>query len=258
MADDSVGERLQAGLVAAFTRVFAALDDARIESRSGYTLLMCPDLPLPQFNGVWAQRDGGAAVAELGAALSEVEGLGLPFWLQTRVGRHPLVEQEAARLGLGLAEQVSGMVAASADLMPSPPGGVGIEIECVADGERLGQALAVAEAGFETPAGTLAPLYTERLAATPGMVFYLGSVDGEPVSTALGCRCNDTVGIFNVATLPDHRGRGCGTALSARATGDGFAGGARLALLQSSAEGASVYRRVGFDSIETYNLFTRG
>jgi predicted GNAT family acetyltransferase len=57
--------------------------------------------------------------------------------------------------------------------------------------------------------------------------------------------------------MPDHRGRGHGAALTARVVQHGFADGARLAFLQSSLLGHSVYRRLGFRDVEEYTLLTR-
>jgi predicted GNAT family acetyltransferase len=59
------------------------------------------------------------------------------------------------------------------------------------------------------------------------------------------------------ATPGEHRGRGYGAALTAAAAQGGFASGADLAWLQSSAMGLSVYRRLGFREVERYVLLTR-
>lgn len=256
MSERDPASRLHEGLVAAFTVIYGGLDGARVQTTPDYAVLVCPTLPLPQFNSLWVGCDGEASVAALSTAVREIETLGLPFWLQTRAARHPLVEAEAARLGLELVEQIIGMVAIPVGLAVAPADE--IVIERVLDVEMLAAAAWVAETGFEVPAGMLGPLYGERLAATPGMAYYLGLLDGEPVATALGSLCGDSIGIFNVATLPGHRGRGFGTALSARAVHDGFDRGARLAFLQASGTGESVYRSLGFSAVETYRLFTSG
>jgi GNAT superfamily N-acetyltransferase len=242
-------------MISAFSAVCTALEGARVETHPAYLLFVCPQVGLPQFSGVWAERDGGEAVADLGWALSEIERLGMPFWLQTREGRHPLVEEEAGRLGLELADRFSGM-AASASAVATPPMST-ISIERVTDREGLSQAAQVADAGFEVPPGTFAPLYDQRVAETPGIAYYVGRLHGEPVATALHVLHADAVGIFNVATLPGCRGRGFGSALTARAAQDGCALGARLVCLQASPLGEPVYRRMGFRSVGTYNLFTR-
>ena len=85
----------------------------------------------------------------------------------------------------------------------------------------------------------------------------VGRVDGEIVATALGITIDGVTGVFNVATLPAHRGRGHGAALTARVVEDGFESGATLAYLQSSEMGHSVYRRLGFRDVEEYTLLTR-
>jgi N-acetylglutamate synthase len=226
--------------------------DARFERREGYDLLVFPDVPLPQFNSVWPRDD--AAASSLSAALEEIEALGLPTSVQVRRGRTPEFEAEAKRRGLTEEETVPGMAATAAELdgreVPE------LEIVRVATADGLAQALAVAAAGFETPPDVLAPLYLLELGAVEGLAYYLGRVDGRDVSTSVGYTLGDTVGVFNVATPPEHRGRGYGAALTAEAARQGFAAGARLAWLQASTMGLSVYSGMGFREVETYVLLT--
>src|SRR6476659_7421379 len=89
------------------------------------------------------------------------------------------------------------------------------------------------------------------------MSCYLGRVAGRDVSTSVGLTLGNDVGLFGVATPPEHRGRGYGAALTAAAARDGFAAGADLAWLQSSRLGLPVYRRLGFREVETYVLRSR-
>jgi N-acetylglutamate synthase len=103
----------------------------------------------------------------------------------------------------------------------------------------------------------LAPLYLLETAAVDGLSYYLGRVDGKDVSTSIGLMLGDSVGIFNVATPPEHRGRGYGAALTVEAARQGFAAGVGLAWLQASAMGLSVYRALGFREVEDYVLLTR-
>jgi predicted GNAT family acetyltransferase len=90
-----------------------------------------------------------------------------------------------------------------------------------------------------------------------GVSCFVGRVDDEVVVTALGITIDDVTGVFNVATMPEHRGRGHGAALTARVVHDGFERGARLAFLQSSALGHRVYQRLGFRDVEEYILLSR-
>lgn len=255
MTGASEAVRLQGALVSAVAALCEPIDGAYVERRAGYVFLTCPPVPFPQLNGVWAEEDGGNAVADLAGAVSDIDALGLPFWLQTRIGRHPLIEEEATRLGLTRIEQIPGMAATTSDLTELPE--TEIAIERVADLSQLSQAQAVAESGFDAPSGSMAAFYTEGVAAAPGVSYYLGYAAGEAVSTALGFLGGDTIGVFNVATPPAHRRRGHGAALTARVVKDGFEFGARLAWLQASRQGEPVYRRMGFRTVETYNLFAR-
>ena len=87
-----------------------------------------------------------------------------------------------------------------------------------------------------------------------GARWYVGRLDGTVVSTALGVTTERATGIFNVATLPEHRRRGHGAALTAR---DGFADGAGLAHLHASPLGSPVYGRLGFRHVEDYVVQAR-
>jgi N-acetylglutamate synthase len=56
---------------------------------------------------------------------------------------------------------------------------------------------------------------------------------------------------------PEHRGRGYGRAVTAKAVADGFEAGADLAWLQASQLGQPVYRAMGFRQVETYLVLGR-
>jgi N-acetylglutamate synthase len=245
-------------LVESFRSLFARLEGARFEERAGYLFLVCPRLPLPQLNGVWASgsEQEQAAVGELAGAIAEVEALGLPCWVQTRAGdATPALEMEARHLGLTSEESVPGMVVTADDLQEvcGPP----VEITYLADAAFLTEAQTVAGEGFEVPPHVMAPFYTPQIAATPGLSIYLGRVAGQPVSTATSFRSGDSVGIFNVATPPTYRRSGYAAALTIRAARDAFDAGANFAWLQSSPLGNSLYRRIGFQQVETYTLLSR-
>jgi GNAT superfamily N-acetyltransferase len=246
-------DRMHEALRTMTENLCSVFDEARFERRDGYDLLVFPDVPMPQFNCVLPLDDSAAPA--LTEALAEIEALGLPSSVQVRRGRTPAVEREAGRLGLTNEEPIPGMVATTDDLAaPELPE---LEVVRVETADGLAQALAVASAGFGAPADLLAPLYLLELAAVDGLAYYLGRVDGRDVSTSIGYTLGDTVGVFNVATPADHRGRGYGAAMTAVAAQEGFAAGADLAWLQSSAMGLSVYRRLGFREADEYVLLTK-
>ncbi len=112
--------------------------------------------------------------------------------------------------------------------------------------------VSIASAGFDAPAALFEELVSEPLFALPGFRAYVGSSHDEPVTTALAMTEKDHVGVYNVATLPAHRGRGYGAAVTAQAVLDGFASGASFAVLQSSDAGFAVYQRLGFRTVESW------
>ena len=239
-------------LCTAFERLSTAIEGARFERRPGYVWFVVPPVPIAQFNGVWPTDDSAADA--LGDALGEIRELGLPYSVQTRQGRTPAFERAARDLGLTGELELPGMVARPNELH----GQVEVEAEIIrvvtADG--LAQALATAAAGFGAPPDLLAPIYLQEVAQLDGFSHYLARAGGVDVSTAVGYLLDGTVGIFNVATPPEHRGRGYGAAVTLAAAHDAFERGADLAWLQSSAMGHSVYQRLGFRDVERYVLHT--
>jgi ribosomal protein S18 acetylase RimI-like enzyme len=249
-------DRLHAGLVRAFAAVLPHIEGAWIEERPGYAWSACPAIPVPGFNGVLVDS-GNAPVSldDLRRAVEAVEGAGVPCWVQLRAGTTEGFGDAVGGLGFDLEDTIPGMALGSGELVGGPA--TTLEVTRVEDAVGLRVAAEVAGAGFEVPEALFAPIYAPRIAALPGVAVYVASVGGVPVSTAIGYTVDGSVGIFNVATPPAHRGHGYGRAVTERAIRDGFAAGADLAWLQASAMGESVYRAMGFRQVETYVVFGR-
>lgn len=113
----------------------------------------------------------------------------------------------------------------------------------------------LAAAGFQAPADVFLGLMTPAVIGRPGVRTYVGKVAGEPVVTGVGICLENHVGVFNVATLPAHRRRGYGAMITGRAVRDGFDRGARWAWLQSSPDGYSVYEKLGFTTLESWECW---
>jgi ribosomal protein S18 acetylase RimI-like enzyme len=248
-------DRLHQGLIRSFAALFGRIEDARLEDREGYRLVVCPRVPVPGFNGIWADGADEPAVHELERAIAEVEGLGGPCWIEVRAGRTPAVEQAARRLGFTHEDSIPGMVVRPAEIAVVP--GPELEVTRVRDAAGLAVAGTVAAAGFEVPPDLFAAFFTSHVAAMPGLSIYVAHAQGRPVSTATAWVGDGGIGIFSVATPPEHRGRGYGSAITARAVEAGFASGADLAWLQASPLGEPVYRAMGFRQVETYLILGR-
>ena len=126
-----------------------------------------------------------------------------------------------------------------------------VSIDIVADGQ-LHDYFDVLCRGFD-----IDPSFVERF-SDPSMyraeevVAFMATIDGTPVATSLTFLHGDVAGIYNVATLPAFRGRGLGTATTAAAAAWGRDRGASVAILQATAMGYPIYRRMGFRSVVPY------
>jgi ribosomal protein S18 acetylase RimI-like enzyme len=232
-------------------RMYAAVDGARFERRSDLIVLTCPGVPIPQFNGAWVVDDSEAAVDALAEAVAEVEATGARPWVQTRSG-HERTRRRALELGLRQSLSSPGMLMEPGDLV-EPSAEIVIGLVGDSDADAASEILAISF-------GATKEIYESvcRLLQSANEVsWYAGRVCGAIVSTAIGVTAEGATGVFGVATAPEHRGRGYGAALTARAVRDGFSAGSALAYLQASEIGHGVYRRLGFRDVEEYVLMTR-
>ena len=85
---------------------------------------------------------------------------------------------------------------------------------------------------------------------------YVGYVDGVPVATAATVACGDTIGVYNVATLPDHQHRGYGEAVMRHALAEAERERpARPVVLQSTEAGLRLYERMGFRTVARFSVY---
>ena len=77
------------------------------------------------------------------------------------------------------------------------------------------------------------------------------------VATSLLFLADGLAGIYCVSTLPDERGKGLGAHATAEALRAAQRQGYRVGVLQSSAEGHSVYRGLGFSDVGGVPIFVR-
>ena len=78
---------------------------------------------------------------------------------------------------------------------------------------------------------------------------YLGHLDGQPVATATVLYSDGVAGIYNVATLPESRGRRMGSMITAAPLIDAHERGYIVSILHSTQMGYNVYKRLGFEEI---------
>ena len=131
--------------------------------------------------------------------------------------------------------------------------------ERVSDTEVLREYIEVMRAGFELPELTSEVFFEAFTAAgvteESPLRSYIGRLDGEAVATAVLLMEAGVAGIYNVATLPKARRQGLGAAVTLEALRVGRELGYRIGVLQSSAMGFGIYRRLGFEQYGTYTVY---
>jgi GNAT superfamily N-acetyltransferase len=127
---------------------------------------------------------------------------------------------------------------------PLPPG---FGARRVADEAGRRDFMAVCAVAFGTPAETMEQLTPSLACMTdPDIAFFVGSCEDLPVATAMMSRSGRTAELAGVATLPSHRRRGLGTAITAAALQEGAARGCTNAVLRSGPMSFALYQRMGF------------
>jgi GNAT superfamily N-acetyltransferase len=137
------------------------------------------------------------------------------------------------------------------------PARKGLEVRAVDGPDALEAFRRTAFAGFGLPPGAARLFLTEQLAARPDVTFLLGRIGGEPACTSALVSSGPVAGIYWVATLAEHRGRGLGAAITWAAVEAGLERGCRFASLQASQMGAPVYARMGFATPVHYVRYAR-
>jgi hypothetical protein len=86
---------------------------------------------------------------------------------------------------------------------------------------------------------------------------YIGFLSGRPVATSVLVPAAGLAGVYAVSTIPDARGRGIGAAMTAVPLIEARAQGYRMGILQATAMGHAVYRRLGLRDVCEYRCYAQ-
>jgi GNAT superfamily N-acetyltransferase len=213
-------------------------------------------LPATVFNRAFLKEPGGDLAAAFERAEAYFERAKLPFAFTVRSDREAACAEALVAAGYERQEEMPGMV-----LLPIRDGSQpieGLEVREVATRQDLESFQETALEGFGFPRQLGRLFITEQFLEKPGAKLYLGLLHGEPVCTSSLVPTPGIAGIYWVATLPEHRKRGLGEAITWAAVRGGMESGCATASLQASEAGAPVYARMGFTTPIHYVKYGRG
>lgn len=205
-------------------------------------------MPVAFFNAAWPGEDAPAAALE--AAVARLRETGLPYIVHVPSGAEAH-SRVATEQGLTLGGRLP-CYAIEPGPVADPPAELRIERVSRANIDAFRVATAT---GYGMPAPLVDQFYPDALVDHPRIRGFVGWVDGRPVGASLASRTGDTVGIYSVATVPEARGRGIGTAMTWHLLRDAEPGWT-LAVLQASAMGKPVYERMGFKLVREFDEYT--
>ena len=219
---------------------------------------------IPDLNRVMAaSSDRLPSLDLIDAVLARLRGYpAIAWWIPPGPFQAELEARLATRgLGVNPADPVAPGMHMDLAALPAAEPIPGVEIERASTGEAAIEAARTSGAGFEMPSAV-----TDQMAGIfrrmgdrpdgPGR-YFVARLDGRPVAAAIGVVDGDAVGIYNVATIPEARGRGIGRAVTLAALIDGRARGATMAVLEASPMGRPVYERLGFRDVGETRVLVR-
>jgi GNAT superfamily N-acetyltransferase len=133
----------------------------------------------------------------------------------------------------------------------------GLEIRPVVDAAGRAAFAHVNAIAFRIPFEWCRELYDVEALWDGSFFGYVGFVGGDAVSTSATLVAADAVGVYAVATLPDHEHRGYGEAMTRHALAlAGEKAGTELSILQATAAGLPLYRRMGYDVVTHFTVYS--
>jgi GNAT superfamily N-acetyltransferase len=94
-----------------------------------------------------------------------------------------------------------------------------------------------------------------KLPDEPVPLRWIGRIGGTVVATSRVSIGAGVAGLYAISTLPAHRGRGYGRAMTLAALRAAASLGHRIGVLQASEKGLGVYKRLGFRELFTYEVW---
>jgi len=174
-------------------------------------------------------------------------------WIERPVRRR--LTQTCARFGLHFSSELPGMIAAELSLpkrtLPD------LEFRRADGPSGLSDFRTVGEVCFRVPPKWFAEVFHDDAGADyPEFAGWVGYSAGLPVATAAAVLSDDAIGLYNIATIPEYRGKGVAEAITrhvAAVTRD--TAGPLPFVLQSTSMGYRMYGKLGFREVTRILVF---
>lgn len=254
LAPEEIIARADANYFASFAAMAARAARGEVRARAGLLIVSTGTL-IPALNAAFATRRPDDPDDAVRYAIAYYDAARLPFVFRVRDGVDAPFERAAEAAGFAYSDSVPAM--ALTELAPPGQRAAALEVRAVRDEEDVDAFVNVQATGFDMPGDIARAILSPALLEIPDTHLYVGHAGGEPVAASALMMTHRVAGIYNVATLPEHRGNGFGEAITRHAVAEGFARGALIASLQASEMGRPVYERMGFKLVAEYRTFVR-
>lgn len=209
---------------------------------------------------VHADLDPSGADAVAAESLHRMRAHGVPGTWHVGPSMRPAdLPERLLAAGFAFGGSEPGMAVDLHALRPGGPAPAGLTIERVRDGAELATWSAALARGFgegEREATWVDGVYLGfGFEANSPWRHYLARLDGEPVGTSTVFLGAGVAGSYFVMTVPEHRGRGIGAAVTLAGLYEARELGYRIGVLGSSTAGHSVYARIGFRDYCTIDMY---
>jgi GNAT superfamily N-acetyltransferase len=236
--------------------------DAEIRDLPGVSLIFC-GLNYAAFNAALLAQPLDGDAQELGRLIDvsaqhfDARSLRWTYWLCTDFLNQPL-RREAPKVfkrhGLRQLTEAPGMYAAHlAPAMRSLPA---LEVRPVADEPTRAAFAEVMSTAFDIPHSVCISVYGAERAWKGTFQGYVGYANGRAVTTTAAVITGDVIGLYSVATLPQHRRLGFAEAIMRHVVEQAQqTRGISRTVLQSTSSGLSLYEAMGYRTVTSFNVF---
>lgn len=180
------------------------------------------------------------------------------LWFVTPSSRPGSLEQRLADHGFSFYRSWSSMASCTTDIQDTdmPPG---LQIAEVVNDDGLKAWVGLMVKNFEIDediAGAYGSYFTSiGIGERNIRRYFIGYMDGIPVSTGSLFYGAEAAGIYYISTLKGYEGRGIGTAMTCHVLKEARAAGYEIATLNASEQGSLIYTRIGFKEYYRTKLY---